>query len=189
MRRALDHVDRCRACEADLAATTLVLYALRRLHAETGSVAPAPEGWARLRERLAAGRRRPSLLLSGIPGIMTAVGICAVLVGPAAMAGGRPQGVYNEASRGSPPPYLQFEESRERASEAGLLPEPYVPRPYRGIRIAPPPISADLPPWMGGQIELDRGGRQLRRGRHRDRVREATGRRAPGRQEVSGNRS
>jgi hypothetical protein len=61
--------------------------------------------------------------------------------------------VYNEAPRGAPPPYLLFEESRERASRAGLLPEPEVPRPYRGVRVAPPPVSADLPPSMGRQAD------------------------------------
>ena len=50
-------------------------------------------------------------------------------------------------------PYLQFEQGRERALQAGLLPEPEIAPPYRGVRIAPPPITADLPPSTGRHTE------------------------------------
>jgi hypothetical protein len=152
VRRALDHVDRCRACEAELATTTLVLHGLRRLHDETERVGPEVDGWARLRARLAATRREPSRLLSGLPGIVAAAALCAGLAGPGAISGG-PAGVYNEAPRSVAAPYLQFEQGRERALQAGLLPEPDVIPPYRGIRIAPPPITADLPPSTGRHTE------------------------------------
>lgn len=151
--RALDHVDRCRTCEAELATTTLVLHGLRRLHEETERVEPAPDGWTRLRARLAATRREPSRLLSGLPGIVAAAGLCAALAGPGAIMGGGPAGVYNEAPRGGAAPYLEFEQSRERARRAGLLPEPDAAPPYTGVRIAPPPITADLPPSTGRQTE------------------------------------
>ena len=148
VRRALDHVDRCRGCEDELATTTLVLHALRRLHEDTLRAEPAADGWSRLRSRLAASRREPSRLLSGLPGIVAAFGLCAALVGPGAIEGGRPSGVYNEAPRSVAPPYLQFEQSRERARVEGLLPAPALAPPYTGVRIAPPPIAADLPPSM-----------------------------------------
>jgi hypothetical protein len=151
--RALDHLDRCRACEEELAATALIVHALRRLHEETLRAEPAPDGWSRLRARLDATRREPSRLLSGLPGIVVAAGLCAALVGPGAITGGGRARVYNEAPRGVPAPYLVFEASRERAWVAGLLPEPEIPRPYTGRRIAPPPIAADLPPTMGGRVE------------------------------------
>lgn len=153
VRRALDHLERCRDCEDELAATTLVVHALRRLHEETMRAEPGADSWARLRARLAAGRREPSRLLSGLPGIVVAAGLCAVLVGPGAITGGGKPGIYNEAPRGAPAPFLVFEASRERARDAGLLPDVDVPRPYRGIRIAPPPIAADLPPSMGRQAQ------------------------------------
>ena len=146
---------RCRPCEEELATTTLVLHALRRLHEETLRAEPAADGWPRLRARLARRRREPSRLLSGLPGIVAAAGLCAALVGPAAIDGGRPV-VYNEAPRGAPAPYLLFESSRERARVAGLLPDVEIPLPYRGIRIAPPPIAADLPPSMGRQVSGSR---------------------------------
>lgn len=150
--RALDHLERCRACEEELATTTLVVHGLRRLHEDTLRVEPAADGWTRLRARLAATRREPSRVLSGLPGIVAAAAAVAVLAGPGALAGGQPARVYNEAPRGAPPPHLVFEQSRERARSEGLLPEPEVPLPYTGRRIAPPPIAADLPPAMGRQV-------------------------------------
>lgn len=153
VRAALDHVDRCRSCEDDLAATTLILHALRRLHEETSRVQPAPDGWARLRARLAVTRREPSRLLSGLPGIVAAAALCAALLGPSVLVGGGPPEIYNEAPRGAPSPYMVFEQSRERALSEGLIAEPELRRPYRGIRIAPPPVTADLPASMGRQAK------------------------------------
>jgi hypothetical protein len=153
VRRALDHVDRCRVCEDELATTALVLHALRRLHEETRRAEPAADGWTRLRARIADHRREPSRLLSGLPGIVAAAGLCAALVGPGAIEGGRPGGVYNEAPRSVAQPYLQFEQSRERALDEGLLPIPPLALPYTGVRIAPPPITADLPPSMHRGVE------------------------------------
>lgn len=73
VRHALDHVDRCRACEDDLAATTLVLYALRRLHEESSRAELGPDGWAHLRARLATTRREPSPFMTSLPGMALAV--------------------------------------------------------------------------------------------------------------------
>lgn len=143
--RALDHVGRCRACEDELAATTLVLHALRRLHEDTLRAEPAPDAWLRLRARLAATRREPSRILSGLPGIVVAAGLCAALAGPVAILGSGPLRVYNEAPRAIAAPYLQFEQSRERARVAGLLPDSEPAPPWTGVRIAPPPIAAVLP--------------------------------------------
>lgn len=151
VRRALDHVERCRGCEEELATTTLILHALRRLHEETRRAEPAPDGWARLRARLAATRREPSRVLSGLPGIALSIGLCAALVGPGAVGDRGRAGVYDEAPHVAPAPYLLFEASRERALAAGLLPEPELEPPYTGIRIAPPPLTADLPPSSGRQ--------------------------------------
>jgi hypothetical protein len=91
--------------------------------------------------------------VSGLPGIVAATGLCAALVGPGAIGSDGPIQAHNEAPRGSLSPYLVFEQDRERARAAGLLPEVEIPRPYRGVRIAPPPITADLPPSTGRQTE------------------------------------
>jgi len=148
VRRALDHLDRCRACETDLAATTLVLFALRRLHEDALGTEPSPDAWSRLRARLGAPRREPSRLFSGMPGVLVAFGICAALVGPAAVGGGT-QRVYDEASRLEPSLVHRFEAARDRATAAGQVGAPVVEPPYRGVRIAPPPVSADLPMTLG----------------------------------------
>jgi hypothetical protein len=150
--RALDHVDRCRTCEDELAMTTLVLHALRRLHEETMRAEPAADGWGRLRARLAATRREPSRLLSGLPGIALAFGLCAALVGPSGIVGGGSTRVYNEAPRGVVSPSIRFEQSREHARRAGLLPVPAPAVPYTGARTAPPPIALDLPLAMRREV-------------------------------------
>jgi len=148
VRRALDHVDRCRACESDLTAATLVVFALRRLQEDALWTELSPDAWSRLRARLGAPRREPSRLLSGMPGVLAAFGICAVLVGPAAVAGGS-SGIYDEASRLEPSLACRFEAARDRVATAGGIAAPPVVLPYRGVRIAPPPISADLPTTLG----------------------------------------
>ncbi len=81
---------------------------------------------------------------------MAAAALCAALAGPGVIGGG-PAGVYNEAPRSVVQLYVQFEQGRDRALEAGLLPEPDAAPPYTGVRTAPPPITADLPAWTGRQ--------------------------------------
>jgi len=90
VRRALDHVDRCRACEDQLATTTLVLHGLRLLHDETQRVSPATDGWARLRTRLVAVRREPSLWMTGLPGAALAFCLVVLMGGPAMTHGAQP---------------------------------------------------------------------------------------------------
>ncbi len=145
VRRALDHVERCRACEDQLAATSLVLVGLRRLHEDVQRAEPATDGWTRLRARLATTRREPSRLLSGLPGIVAAAGLCAALVGPNAIAGGESSAVYNEAPRRITPPSPVVEQTRTRAEAARLLPVPPPIRSYTGVRTTPTPFEEDLP--------------------------------------------
>jgi len=90
VRAALDHVDRCRSCEDDLAATTLVVHALRRLHEEISRVQPAPDGWARLRARLAVTRREPSIWMTSLPGAVLALGLVAMMGDPTLMHEAQP---------------------------------------------------------------------------------------------------
>ena len=90
VQRALDHLQRCRPCEQELAATTLVLHALRRLHEETRRAEPAPDGWTRLRARLVATRREPSLWTTCLPGVALAIGLVMLVGGPTMMQGAQP---------------------------------------------------------------------------------------------------
>lgn len=127
VRRAVAHVDRCRRCEVDLAATSLIVHALRRLSAEASRVEPAADGWARLRLRLVATPRPPSLLLSGIPGLVVAVGLCGALVGPGVLRGD-PIHIYDESSRiaARTPPAVAFEQGSDRRPAPVLADVPSV---------------------------------------------------------------
>lgn len=87
VRRALDHVEGCRACEDELATTSLIIHALRRLIDESRRVEPAADGWARLRARLATSRRQPSLIMTCLPGAALALGLVVALGNPFAMRG------------------------------------------------------------------------------------------------------
>ena len=115
VRRALDHVDRCRACEAELGATTLVVQALRRLCDEALLAEPAADGWELLRRRLVSPPRRPSLLVSGIPGLLLALGICGALAGPSLLEGGAATR-FDDGSGSAPPAQaaILFEQTADR---------------------------------------------------------------------------
>jgi len=54
---ALTHLERCRACEEELAGIVRTVAALRRLGGAAALVEPPADAWATLRERI---RRRPS---------------------------------------------------------------------------------------------------------------------------------
>ncbi len=116
--RALDHLERCRRCEDELATTTLVLHALRCLHAEALRAEPAADGWSRLRDRLAIRRRGPSFLLSGMPGMLLAVGLCGALAGPALV--NVPASVYDEGAPGlsRASPAIVFERASDRRPDS-----------------------------------------------------------------------
>ena len=115
VRRALDHVDRCRGCEAELGATTLVVQALRRLCDEALLAEPAADGWELLRRRLVSPPRRPSLLVSGIPGLLLALGICGALAGPSLLEGGAATR-FDDGSGSAPPAQaaILFEQTADR---------------------------------------------------------------------------
>ena len=71
-------------------------------------------------------RRRPSFLLSGLPGLLVAVGLCGALAGPLIVS--EPVGVYDEgtwiASRTSPA--IEFEQASDRRPSPAVSP-PNVP--------------------------------------------------------------
>ncbi len=71
---ALRHLERCRECERDLAATALVLTALRRMVAEARAQEASPDAWLRLRARVEPKPR------GWIPGTVTGLVMGAALV-------------------------------------------------------------------------------------------------------------
>jgi len=173
VRRALDHVDRCRGCEAELGATTLVVQALRRLCDEALLAEPAADGWELLRRRLVSPPRRPSLLVSGIPGLLLALGICGALAGPSLLQGGAATR-FDDGSGSAPPAQaaILFEQTADRnpapSSIAMPADQPTPPvdraddlaRAVVALRAIPPATPvADVP---AGSLELAPAGADRR---------------------------
>jgi anti-sigma factor RsiW len=52
IRAALAHLDRCRACEEELASIALTITAVRRAFEESRDAVPRPDAWPRLRHRV-----------------------------------------------------------------------------------------------------------------------------------------
>ena len=79
---ALDHLERCRDCEQQLAATALVIAALRRLADDVDTAEPPPDSWHRLSTRLEPPRPRRSMLSSPIAGLALSAGLVVAIVAP-----------------------------------------------------------------------------------------------------------
>ncbi|HXG39589.1 MAG TPA: hypothetical protein VNJ28_01490 [Candidatus Limnocylindrales bacterium] len=79
---ALDHLDRCPSCRAEIERVALAIAALARLGKETRRVDPPPGAWARLRRRLARPNEGAWRARSAIAGLAVAVGLVAGLIGP-----------------------------------------------------------------------------------------------------------
>jgi hypothetical protein len=79
---ALAHLDRCRACEDELAALTLTSLALRRLWAEARTARPPDRAWPAVRDRL--GRPSGPSWQSRLPiaGLAVAAALVALVLGP-----------------------------------------------------------------------------------------------------------
>ncbi len=85
---AVDHAGRCRACEDELAAATLLMIGLGRLRGEAGRAEPPPNAWMDLRERIRPGPSLPWLRRSPMGGLLMSLGLVVALVGPLAMSSG-----------------------------------------------------------------------------------------------------
>jgi len=86
---ALDHLDRCRACEGELTDIALAITALRRIHHEARDVEPAHDAWLRLRASIT---RRPAALWRWrmtLGGLMTSATLVGALAGPMAIDNAR----------------------------------------------------------------------------------------------------
>jgi hypothetical protein len=93
---ALEHLDRCSSCRADLEEMALAVIALRRLRAESEEVGPSPAAWSGLRDRVAAPRVPSSQVRATLGGILAGAALVATLVAPAAIWQPRPA-VVSEA--------------------------------------------------------------------------------------------
>jgi hypothetical protein len=79
---ALRHLDRCRACEDDLAGIARTITALRRVHRYVAAAEPRPDAWLRLRERIGRPRQvwRWRTTLAGLTTSTLLVGVLAAPV-------------------------------------------------------------------------------------------------------------
>lgn len=103
---ALDHLDRCRSCEAELSGIALAIAALRRLHGDVQRVEPPADAWLRLRARV----ERPAEVWrwrTTLAGLTASALLVAVLVAPVSF-GSAPNHVPQ-------PPWLAAELRREAA--------------------------------------------------------------------------
>ncbi len=78
---ALEHLERCQACTRDLAATALVLTALRRMFDEARAAETPADAWPRLRARLAT-RQRRRWAPGTISGLVTGAALVTALLLP-----------------------------------------------------------------------------------------------------------
>jgi anti-sigma factor RsiW len=133
--RALAHLDRCRACERDLAEVALAIAALRRLGREVSAAEPSPDAWLRLVGRITR-PVDPWRWRATIGGMVTSTLLVAVLVAPVTL------GLPGELSN-LPEPVPLAELQREAAylhsiyltelsdpavpHTAASIPDPYAP--------------------------------------------------------------
>jgi hypothetical protein len=79
---ALDHLDRCRACEWELEATAMAVMALRRLHDEAVDLEPPPDAWERLRVRVTRPRETVWRWRASLGGLAVGAGLVATIIAP-----------------------------------------------------------------------------------------------------------
>ena len=86
---ALDHIDRCRACAADLQQLSLAVIALRRLGELPASTVANPAAWPRLRDRIERTRANAAALAwrwrATVAGMTAGTLLVAALVAPLAL--------------------------------------------------------------------------------------------------------
>ena len=89
---ALDHLDTCTRCRAEIEATVLAAAALRRLATDVSTAEPSSDAWPRLRDRVA---RRPAARLgfmSPVAGMAISLAIVVVaVVGAPGLPGSEPE--------------------------------------------------------------------------------------------------
>lgn len=80
---ALAHLDRCRACEAEIAGVALAVHGLRRLGSEVAAAEPGPDAWDRLADRIRRPAPAPWRWRLTLGGALGAALLVALVVGPA----------------------------------------------------------------------------------------------------------
>lgn len=135
---ALDHVDRCGECAAEVTEIALAIHGLRRLGAEVARVEPPSDAWERLAGRVARPAPSPWHWRINLGGMVAGAMLVVALVGPLALRDTR----ITERIEAFPPPVSTA------ASKAELLVEQNYINTVRAVR--PPAVPAT--PEVGGSV-------------------------------------
>lgn len=145
---ALDHLDRCQRCQAELAATVLAIHAVRRALAEARGTEPPGDAWERLRTRVQRPVASAWQARSALAGVAVSAGLVAALIGPAAVW--RPRDVV-EREPGPGPAVLHDRTVADLRAEAAFLGRARAVRavPERSPSIVPATVNWSGPDGLG----------------------------------------
>lgn len=139
---ALDHLDRCRRCEAELSETLLAIHAVRRLLDPARTVDPQPDSWVRLRGRVEAPVRRGNGARTSLAGLLVGAGLVAALIGPVAVF--RTNDAI-EQEPGAAPAIVSARTVADQRAEAAFMSRTRTDRTPRGSNSAGAPAAV----WPG----------------------------------------
>lgn len=80
---ALEHLEVCRRCQADLTGVLLTIHAVRRTLDGSGTMDPSADAWDRLRVRVQRPVANAWAARTSLAGVVVGAGLVAALVGPA----------------------------------------------------------------------------------------------------------
>lgn len=153
---ALDHLDTCTRCRAEIESTVLAAAALRRLATDISTAEPADDAWPRLRDRVA--RRRPARLgfMSPVAGMAMSLAIVVVtVVGAPGLPGSEPEAAGPIGAVAAD----QLEPVEEAWLRGRVLPTRRAPSSAASTTVAPAPSRG--PSFLGpdglGTPTLDAG--------------------------------
>jgi hypothetical protein len=140
---ALDHLERCRRCEAELAETLLTIHALRRMLDPARVADPPPDGWDRLRGRVATPVHHAVGVRTSLAALAVSAGLVAALIGPVA--------VFRtidavEQEPGAAPAVVSARTTADQRAEAAFLSRARAERTPRADSV---PATAPSAAWPG----------------------------------------
>ena len=115
---ALEHLDRCRRCQADLTELLLTVHAVRRTLAEAGALEPPSDAWDRLRSRVQGPVASAWGMRSTLASAVVGAGLVAALIGPTAIL--RPADAVGQEP-GPPPAALKARTAADQRAETAFL--------------------------------------------------------------------
>lgn len=140
---ALDHLERCRRCEAELAETMLAIHAVRRALDQARTADPPSDAWERLRGRIEARVPRAAGAWTSLGGLVVGAGLVAALTGPVAVF--RTIGAI-EQEPGAAPAIVSARIVADQLAEVAFLSRARIERAPRPVSV---PVAVPTPAWRG----------------------------------------